>query len=99
MQETETGIPCFECGERSGIDCTGRRLNEATRCKVCMEKFMKEEARVREEFFDGFDISTFIKLTTNVPTFKDEDYEKWISSIVRDLGLPAHLVQPPNGHV
>ena len=41
MKETETGIPCFECNERSGIDCPGRRPNEATRCGICMEKFME----------------------------------------------------------
>ncbi len=45
MKETKTGITCFVCGERSGIDCPGRRPDEATRCGVCMEKFMK---RVKE---------------------------------------------------
>lgn len=40
-QERETGIPCFECEKRSGIDCPGRKFGEATRCKVCMHKFMK----------------------------------------------------------
>ena len=37
----ETGIPCFECGEKSGIDCPGRKSNEATRCKTCLKKFME----------------------------------------------------------
>jgi len=37
----ETGIPCFECGERSGIDCPGRKSNEATRCITCLVKFLK----------------------------------------------------------
>lgn len=41
MLDKETGIPCFECGERSGIDCPGRRPDEATRCVVCMDEFMK----------------------------------------------------------
>lgn len=48
MMLEETGIPCFECGERSGIDCPGRRPDEATRCEVCLKKFMEEE-RVRHE--------------------------------------------------
>ena len=47
--DKETGIPCFECGKRSGIDCPGRRPNEATRCKVCLEKFMKVEHANHEE--------------------------------------------------
>lgn len=42
MEERETGILCFVCGDRSGIDCPGRRKDEATRCVVCMEKSMKE---------------------------------------------------------
>jgi len=42
MKERETGIPCFECGKRSGIDCPGRNPDEATRCKVCMEEFMQQ---------------------------------------------------------
>jgi hypothetical protein len=43
----ETGIPCFECGERSGMDCPGRRPDEATRCTVCLEKFMKIEQQLQ----------------------------------------------------
>jgi hypothetical protein len=41
MEYKETGIPCFECGKHSGIDCPGRKPNESTRCIGCMEKFMK----------------------------------------------------------
>ncbi len=41
MSEKETGIPCFECGQRSGMDCPGRRSDEATRCPACMDEFMK----------------------------------------------------------
>jgi len=37
----ETGIPCFECGEKSGIDCPGRKVDEATRCSTCLKKFME----------------------------------------------------------
>jgi len=36
----ETGILCFECGQRSGIDCPGRKPCESTRCLVCLDKFM-----------------------------------------------------------
>ncbi len=42
MSEKETGIPCFECGERSGMDCPGRRTDEATRCEACMGEFMRQ---------------------------------------------------------
>lgn len=41
MIERETGIPCFECGERSGMDCPGRRSDESTRCTACMKEFMR----------------------------------------------------------
>lgn len=42
----ETGIPCLECGERSGIDCVGRTAGEATRCAICFEKFMEKEVEI-----------------------------------------------------
>jgi len=45
MEEKETGILCFVCGNHSGIDCPGRRSDEATRCKACMSKFF---AQMRE---------------------------------------------------
>lgn len=35
-----TNILCFECGERFGLDCPGRKLDEATRCAICLEKAM-----------------------------------------------------------
>lgn len=41
-KEKETGIPCFECGEQSGIDCPGRNSDEATRCVLCMRKFLDQ---------------------------------------------------------
>jgi hypothetical protein len=37
----ETGIPCFQCKERSGLDCPGRKPNEATLCAICFEARMK----------------------------------------------------------
>lgn len=39
----ETGIPCFKCKERSGIDCAGRGPDEATLCVVCFQKMMAQE--------------------------------------------------------
>ena len=43
MSDRETGIPCLECGQRSGIDCPGRQLDEVTRCRTCLDKYIKEE--------------------------------------------------------
>ncbi|KKN98907.1 hypothetical protein LCGC14_0141510 [marine sediment metagenome] len=53
MHKKETGIPCFECGKRSGIDCPGRRPDEATRCTVCMEEFMGRIRRISEKYKDS----------------------------------------------
>ncbi len=39
----KTGIPCFECGWHSGIDCPGRKPDEATRYVLCLEKFMQKQ--------------------------------------------------------
>lgn len=49
-----TGIPCFECGKRSGIDCPGREPNEATRCVRCLKLFLEKERRLqlRQHFKD-----------------------------------------------
>jgi len=49
----ETGIPCFKCKERSGIDCAGRRPDEATLCVVCLDKMLateklEDERRMKE---------------------------------------------------
>jgi len=33
----ETGIPCFRCKKRSGIDCGGRKPDEATLCNPCFQ--------------------------------------------------------------
>ena len=41
-ESRETGIPCFQCKERSGLDCPGREPDEATLCVVCFEKRMKQ---------------------------------------------------------
>jgi thymidylate synthase (FAD) len=38
----ETGIPCFECKQRSGVDCPGRKPDESTRCAECLKKFLLE---------------------------------------------------------
>ncbi len=42
----KTGIPCFECGWHSGIDCPGRKPDEATRCVLCMVKFMQKHKEI-----------------------------------------------------
>ena len=39
----ETGIPCFRCGERSGLDCPGRKPDEPTLCQPCSVECMAEE--------------------------------------------------------
>lgn len=44
----ETGIPCFKCKERSGLDCAGRAPDESTLCSVCLEKLLAEE-KLEEE--------------------------------------------------
>jgi len=43
FDDRETGIPCFECGQRSGLDCPGRQPDESTRCRECLEKFLAKE--------------------------------------------------------
>lgn len=35
-EEKETGITCFICGLRSGIDCPGRDIGESTLCTPCV---------------------------------------------------------------
>lgn len=45
--DRETGIPCFQCGLRSGLDCPGRRPDEATRCRECFKEFMAEERELQ----------------------------------------------------
>lgn len=45
----ETGIICFECGQRSGIDCPGRKPDESTRCLVCFNKFMSRIDSIMRE--------------------------------------------------
>lgn len=44
----ETGIPCFKCKERSGIDCAGRGPDESTLCIICFEKWMVKQ-KLEEE--------------------------------------------------
>lgn len=34
---------CFDCGDRPGMECPGRKENEHTRCKICMDNFMIKE--------------------------------------------------------
>lgn len=55
MSKKETGIPCFECGKRSGMDCPGRKLDESTRCEACMEEFtrmMEIKNRIQDKYRD-----------------------------------------------
>jgi len=33
----ETGIPCFKCKKRSGIECPGRKSDESTLCNPCFQ--------------------------------------------------------------
>jgi len=42
MKHKETDIPCFVCGNRNGMECPGRKPNEATRCIDCFVKYMQE---------------------------------------------------------
>jgi len=39
----ETGIPCFKCKKRSGIDCAGRKTNEPTLCTACISENLINE--------------------------------------------------------
>lgn len=39
----ETGIPCYRCGERPGLDCPGRKPDEATLCEHCFKEHMAAE--------------------------------------------------------
>lgn len=41
----ETGIPCFRCGERSGMEAPGRKPDEPTLCTPCFETHMAEEMK------------------------------------------------------
>lgn len=43
----ETGIPCIDCGRKSGLDCPGRKPDEATRCSECTDIFV-EKMRVKQ---------------------------------------------------
>jgi hypothetical protein len=34
---------CFECGNRPGLECPGRKEGEHTRCQICFNHFMIKE--------------------------------------------------------
>lgn len=50
----ETGISCFVCGIRSGIDCPGRKPGEATRCKVCLDAYMAQMHQLQQQHIQQF---------------------------------------------
>ena len=60
-----TDILCFECGERYGIDCPGRKPNEATRCMVCFEKFMTESYEEQDENYERY-IQELVSVTSEL---------------------------------
>jgi len=43
----ETGIPCFKCKKRSGIDCAGRKPDESTLCHQCLKERLAEDAKLQ----------------------------------------------------
>lgn len=49
MEKRDTGIPCFECGKRSGVECPGRKNGEATRCVPCMAKYLKSQVEIAKK--------------------------------------------------
>jgi len=56
MPERETGIPCFECGKRSGVDCPGRKPDEATRCVDCLNRFIRQMEVAQQAMEENSDV-------------------------------------------
>lgn len=55
----ETGIPCFACKKKSGMDCPGRKPNEATRCYGCTKIFLaNEQQKQRQHLLDLLKLSS-----------------------------------------
>ncbi len=50
----ETGIPCFRCAERSGLEYPVRKPEEATLCAKCFKEHMAEEAERQARHQTGF---------------------------------------------
>ena len=49
----ETGIPCFRCSKRSGVDCPGREQGEATLCEPCFRvKLLADRAEEAQHLLD-----------------------------------------------
>jgi len=80
MIEKETGILCFECRKRSGIDCPGRKPYEATRCVDCLEKFMQDE-EMRQS------LHLLEKSMEDIKAGRTKDFRQAIIEIARNLGL------------
>lgn len=34
---------CFECNNRTGLECSGRKPEELTRCQMCFDNSMRKE--------------------------------------------------------
>ncbi len=52
--DKETGIPCCDCGQKSGLDCPGRKAGEATRCRECIDIFMEKMHREQVEHLASY---------------------------------------------
>lgn len=49
-----TGQPCVKCGNKSGIDCPGRRPNEGTLCIDCFRLAMLKDYVAQCEHMDQY---------------------------------------------
>jgi len=56
-----TGIPCFKCGKYSGIDCPGRKPDEATLCFKCYMETAADDL-CRQFGVDNLDEQTIFEL-------------------------------------
>ena len=91
----ETGIPCFRCGERSGLDCPGRKPDESTLCKPCFDEHMAEElerqARHQASFLEGVRSGGGAGKVREVWELFDEEERDAVRKILGDAGVEGIL--------
>lgn len=99
MFEKETGIPCFKCEVRSGIECAGRKPGESTFCNQCMEEnrteYAKAQARHLARYLDGVkDVAGERKVRYVWDLLSQEEQDE-LRKIIGDSGVSRILSFEP----
>ncbi len=101
MYETrETGVPCFRCKERSGLDCAGRSPDESTLCQQCLKEWLAEEAKSQAvhlaSYLDGLRDGAGDQRVRDVwEKLSDEDRDE-LWKIIGDAGVDRILSAEPS---